>query len=106
MTVMLYATTAATLFALGLYAVLVRTGLIHRLLAANVMATAVFLFLILVSAENPEGVDAIPQAMVLTGIVIAVSLTAFALALLRYLQAADDEEDQTGSQDGRQNGPD
>ncbi|MDQ2070691.1 cation:proton antiporter subunit C [Natronospira bacteriovora] len=87
----LFVFTAASLFSLGFYGVLTRTSLIHRLLSANIMATAVFLFLILISASNPGGVDPIPQAMVLTGIVISVSLTAFALALIRYFHASSND---------------
>lgn len=84
---LLYSLTAGMVFAIGLYGLLARTGLIHRLLGANVMASAVFLYLIVVSTAPEGGADPVPQAMVLTGIVIAVSLTAFALALLRYFHA-------------------
>lgn len=83
----LFAVTAGLLFGLALYALLTRRGVIQRLLAANVMATAVFLFLI-VRAAAGETMDPVPQAMVLTGIVIAVSITAFALALVRWFQSA------------------
>lgn len=84
----LFPTTAGLLFAIGLYGTLRQTELIRRLLAINLMATAVFLFLILVATRTPDGPDPVPQAMVLTGIVIAVSLTAFALALVRHYQEA------------------
>jgi multicomponent Na+:H+ antiporter subunit C len=96
----LFIITSAALFAMGLYGVLTRATLIHRLLSANIMATAVFLFLIQISAANPDGPDPVPQAMVLTGIVIAVSLTAFALALIRYFHAAENEDHSDG-QEGR-----
>lgn len=80
----LFPTTAGLLFAIGLYGTLRRTELIRRLLAINLMATAIFLFLILLATRTPNGLDPVPQAMILTGIVIAVSLTAFALALVRH----------------------
>lgn len=84
----LYAITAGLLFALGLYGLLTRTDLIHRLLGANIMLTAVFLFLVVFSTGRESGAsDPVPQVMVLTGIVIAVSVSAFALSLLRYLRA-------------------
>lgn len=83
----LYPITAGLLFAIGLYGVLGRTELIHRLLGANIMASAVFLFLIVIATAPAGTADPVPQAMVLTGIVIAVSLTGFALALLRYFYA-------------------
>lgn len=79
-----YAVTAGLLFAVGLYGMLTRTDLIHRLLGANIMASAVFLFLVVVSRGTA---DPVPQAMVLTGIVITVSVSAFGLALARYLRA-------------------
>ncbi len=99
MTGWLFSVTAGLLFAIGLYGVLIRTELVRRLLAANVMATAVFLFLIVVAAETPDGPDPVPQAMVLTGIVIAVSLTAFALALIRHFRAVTGESDPEGGDD-------
>ncbi len=84
---LIYPLTAGVLFAIGLYGLLARTELIHRLLGANVMSSAVFLYLIVVATAPSGDPDPVPQAMVLTGIVIAVSLTAFALALLRYFHA-------------------
>lgn len=82
-----YPLTAGLLFAIGLYGLLGRTTLIHRLLGANLMSSAVFLYLVVV-ATTPDGApDPVPQAMVLTGIVITVSMTAFALALLRCFRA-------------------
>ena len=96
---LIYPLTAGVLFAIGLYGILARTELIHRLLGANVMASAVFLYLIVISTAPEGDPDPVPQAMVLTGIVIAVSLTAFALALLRYFhalsgqRALEDEDD-------------
>lgn len=80
--------TAAVLLALGLYGVLARTELIHRLIATNIMSSAVFLLLIHLAMRPQQSPDPIPHAMVLTGIVIAISLTAFALLLnrrFRYL---------------------
>lgn len=87
MTPLVYPLTAAALFALGLYGVLTRTRLIQRLLAVNIMATAVFLFLVVLSTRGADGDDPVPQAMVLTGIVIALSTTAFALVLIRHFRA-------------------
>lgn len=84
----IYAATAGLLFAIALYGVLTRAGLIQRLLAANVMATAVFLYLIVLARrEGEDAADPMPQAMVLTGIVIAISVTAFALALVRWYRS-------------------
>ena len=83
---------AAALIAIGLYGVLTRCELIHRLLAVNIMASGVFLFLIVVSTRGTEDPDPVPQALVLTGIVISVALTAFTLSLIRHLRVVTQRE--------------
>jgi multicomponent Na+:H+ antiporter subunit C len=46
------------------------------------------IFLVLVGlAQRQDHADPVPQAMVLTGIVVAVAATALALALVRKLHA-------------------
>lgn len=83
-----YAVTAGLLFGLALYGLLVSRHLLRRLMAANVMASSVFLYLVVVAARRGETVvDPVPQALVLTGIVIAVAITAFAVGLTRWLEA-------------------
>jgi multicomponent Na+:H+ antiporter subunit C len=79
----LFPVTAALLLAIGLYGLLSRTELIHRLIATNIMSSAVFLLLVRMAVRRESPPDPVPHAMVLTGIVIAISLTAFALALAR-----------------------
>ncbi|ABI56096.1 sodium:proton antiporter [Alkalilimnicola ehrlichii MLHE-1] len=79
----LYVLTAAGLFAIGVYGLLVQTHLLRRILAVNVIGNAVFLLLVAWAVRDGRPPDPVPHAMVLTGIVIAVSATAFALALLR-----------------------
>ncbi|MGK0338212.1 MAG: multicomponent Na+:H+ antiporter subunit C [Candidatus Azotimanducaceae bacterium] len=77
----IYFATSASLFAMGLVALILRQNAIVRLMALNLMGIAVFLWL--VNWARAGGViDAIPHALVLTGIVVAVSTTAFGLALL------------------------
>jgi multicomponent Na+:H+ antiporter subunit C len=49
------------------------------------MGSAVFMLLVAFARRDPDFVDPVPHAMVLTGIVIAVSTTAFGLALARRL---------------------
>lgn len=84
----LYAVTAGLLFGAGLYGVLARPGLIQRLLALNVMASSIFLYLVVLAAgDGSAAADPVPQAMVLTGIVVAVSVTAFALGLVRWFRS-------------------
>ena len=50
-------------------------------------------FLVFVGLAQRDGaVDPVPQAMVLTGIVVAVAATALALALARRLDRSDEHE--------------
>lgn len=79
---LLYALAGACLFALGLHAVLARRHLFWKVLALNIMGSGVFLVLIGAPAR-PSGAaaDPVPQALVLTGIVVTVSATALALGL-------------------------
>ena len=86
---LLYALTGALLFALGTFGVLVRRHLIHKVIAANFMGSGVFLVLVGLGRRTPSGVtDPVPQAMVLTGIVVTVALTALALALVKRYYSA------------------
>jgi multicomponent Na+:H+ antiporter subunit C len=82
---MLYAGTAAVLFGIGVFGFLTRPQLLRRLIALNLMGSAVFMLLVAFARRDPDFVAPVPHAMVLTGIVIAVSTTAFGLALARRL---------------------
>lgn len=80
----LYPLAGAALFALGTFGLLVRRHLIHKVIAANFLGSGVFLVLIGLAGRSPAGTpDPVPQAMVLTGIVVTVALTALALALIK-----------------------
>ncbi len=85
----LYGVTGAILFSLGLYGTLRHRHLIRKILAVNVMGTGVFL--VLVATRYGRGVpgapDPVAQAMVLTGIVVAVSATAMAIAFTLRVHA-------------------
>lgn len=83
----LYAFLGIALFCAALYALVVRRHLLARILALNVMGSGVFLLLVAL-ARRGGVVDPVPHAMVITGIVVAVSATALALRLmLRVVQA-------------------
>ncbi len=70
------------LFALGFLGLTAAVPAIRRVLSANVMANGVFLVLVALAARaGPEGPDPVPQAMVLTGIVVSVCATGLALVL-------------------------
>lgn len=84
----LYLVAGTFLFAAGLHGVLVRAHLIWKVLAMNVMASGVFMVLIAGSPRLDAGAaDPVPQAMVLTGIVVALASTALALGMALRLAA-------------------
>ena len=81
-TPLLYAACGIVLFSIGLHALLVRRHLLRKILAANIIASGVFMVFIAVGARS-EGAatDPVPQVMVLTGIVVSLCFTAVAIAL-------------------------
>ncbi len=83
------------LFSMGCLIVLTQPNLIKKVIGLNVMETAIFLFFIAVGnisggappIVNPATggvlyVNPLPQALILTGIVVSFSVTAFALAMI------------------------
>ena len=94
---LLFALTAAGLFGIGLYGLLTGQQLLRKVLALNLMGSAVFLLLIALARRDPTGSDPVPHALVLTGIVIAVSATAFALSLIRRLHRERGDSDREES---------
>jgi multicomponent Na+:H+ antiporter subunit C len=79
---------AASIFGIGLYALVLARHLLRQLVAINVMGSAVFLLLVVAAGPIAGELDGIPLALVLTGIVVAVSATGFALALVVRLAEA------------------
>ena len=87
--VFLYALVGVGLFTLGLYALIIHAHLLRKILAINVMGSGVFLVLLSLGRSTVDASpDPVPQAMVITGIVVAVSATALALALMLRVHAA------------------
>ena len=81
--ILLYALIGVGLFSLGLYALIIHAHLLRKILAINVMGSGVFLILVSLARRLGESQpDAVPHAMVITGIVVAVSATALALTLM------------------------
>ncbi|HVL58630.1 MAG TPA: NADH-quinone oxidoreductase subunit K [Burkholderiaceae bacterium] len=85
----LYASAGALLFALGVWGLVAHAHLLRKVIAFNVAGSGTFLVMIGL-AQRAASPDPVPQALVLTGIVVAVAATALALALVRRLY------DQTG----------
>ena len=87
-----YGLTGVALFALGLRGALLQRELLGRVLAINVCGAGVFLVFVSIAYRGLElAPDPVPQALVLTGIVVAVSATALALALGRHLRETERE---------------
>lgn len=84
---LVYAAMGVMLVGLGLYAVVVRRHLIRKLLGVNIFSSGVFVVFISLAMANLPA-DPVPQAMVLTGIVVAVSATALGLVLVRRIVVA------------------
>jgi multicomponent Na+:H+ antiporter subunit C len=82
---LIYLVTSAAIIGLGVYGLLVASHLLRKLLALNLLGSGVFLLMVTITSGNGRVADPVPHALVLTGLVIAVSLTAFALALLNRL---------------------
>jgi multicomponent Na+:H+ antiporter subunit C len=82
---------AAVAAGLGLYGVITNPQPLRKILAFNLLGSGVFVFFGVVARRGAAagfGGDPIPQALVITGIVVAFSATALALALLlRLFQA-------------------
>jgi multicomponent Na+:H+ antiporter subunit C len=89
---LIYALAGVLLFALGLAGVFLLTHALRRILAFNLMGSGAFLTLVGL-AQRDGGVDPVPQAMVLTGIVVAVAATALALTLARKQRQGDSRHD-------------
>lgn len=85
----LYALTGVGLFCLGFYALIVFDHLLRKILALNVMGSGVFLVVVALAKRGGETIpDPVPHAMVITGIVVAVSATALALGLMLKVKNA------------------
>lgn len=88
----LYFTLAALLIGLGAFGVWRGPELLRRIIAVNIMGAGIFLLMVTLAYRpvlQGEPADSVLHALVLTGLVVAVSATAFALALLgRILQKA------------------
>ncbi len=82
-----YALLGVGLFSLALYTFIVQAHLLRKILAFNIMGSSVFLVLAgLAGSPAGEAPDPVPHAMVITGIVVAVSATALALVLMLRLR--------------------
>ena len=87
----LFGLCAAALVGLGLFGLIVQPQPLRKILAFNLLGSGVFLLFGVIARTGAAagiGGDPVPQALVITGIVVAFSATALAVALLlRLFQA-------------------
>ncbi len=82
----IYTVTAGLLFSLALGGVFLCRHFFKKIIAAKILGASVFLLLVSVAKRDADAfADPVPHAMVITGIVVAVSAAAFALALARRI---------------------
>ena len=91
-----YEVVAVLLFGIGFATLLLHRNIVKKIIGMNVMDTAIYLFLaakgyiagravpiVLNGVQDVEAyINPIPTGLILTGIVISVSMTAFALSLI------------------------
>jgi len=82
----LYSVAGVVLFVTGLYGLIAQAHLVRKIISLNIMGSGIFLTLVALARRTPGSPpDPVPYAMVLTGLVVAVSATAFALMLARRI---------------------
>lgn len=84
----LYGLCSAGLVGLGLFGLIVHPEPLRKILAFNLIGSGVFLLFGVVARRGGAaglGGDPVPQALVITGLVVAFAATALAVALLLRL---------------------
>lgn len=76
-----YAVTGAILIGLGLYGLIAAPALLRRIVAFNVVGSGVFLMFGALGWHEGRP-DPVPQALIITGIVVALSASALAVGLI------------------------
>ncbi len=90
-TVTLFGLCGAALVGLGLYGLICRPGVLRRILAFNLLGSGVFLLFGVIARRGGTaaglgaGSDPVPQALIITGLVVAFAATALAVGLLLRL---------------------
>lgn len=88
----LYVLAGVFLFSIGLWGTWLHAHYVRKIISLNVMGAGVFLILIALGYRGKDVLpDPLPHALVLTGIVVAVSATALALVIIRRLEDGHDQ---------------
>jgi multicomponent Na+:H+ antiporter subunit C len=98
---------ATALVGIGLFGAIVHPEPLRKILSFNILGAGVFVLFGVVARRGAAagfGGDPVPQAMVITGIVVAFSATALAVALLLRLYQSSGratlEKPRAGAEDG------
>lgn len=92
-TYQIYSITSGILFVIGMGGVFLSRHFIKKIIATIIMGSGVFLaFISFAERDALSFADPVPQALVITGIVVAVASAAFALALARRIYQLTGEE--------------
>nr|WP_177159647.1 cation:proton antiporter subunit C [Anaerobranca gottschalkii] len=81
------------LFLIGFHTMLTHSNLIKKVIGMNIMETSIFLFFVAIGYVDGKNapilnekavgyINPLPSALILTGLVVGVSLTAFSLSLI------------------------
>jgi len=107
----LFAYCGAAMVGLGLFGLITKPQVLRKILAFNVLGTGVFLLFGVIARRGAAAglhSDPVPQALVITGIVVAFSATTMAVVLLLRLYAEtgeatidSDDPPSTGTDGGR-----
>lgn len=92
--VLLYGICATSLVGLGLFGLVVNVEPLRKILAVNLLGTGIFMLFGVIARRGAAaglGGDPVPQAMIITAIVVAFSATALAIALLLRLSETPEE---------------
>jgi multicomponent Na+:H+ antiporter subunit C len=90
----LFGLCGAALVGLGLFGLITNPDPLRKILSFNLLGTGTFLIFGVVARRGAAaglGGDPVPQALVITGIVVAFSATAMAVVLLLRLQQESDQ---------------
>lgn len=88
-TMTFYALIGVGLLCIALHGLIAHQHLLRKILSINLLSSSVFLILIALAQRTPgTPPDPVCHAMVITGVVVAVSATALALSLMLKLKTA------------------
>jgi multicomponent Na+:H+ antiporter subunit C len=97
----------AGLVGLGLYGLATHPQLLRKILAFNLLGSGVFLLFGVIARRGAAagiGADPTPQALVITGVVVAFAATALAVALLLRLSEVNGQADPQADQSDQAQG--